>query len=137
MATVIPDTSSLTKEQRYDLAVESCQSGATPSLRQAALLFNVNRATLTNRLQGKTTAKEFCQTRQRLSVQEEESIKRCLYTLTAWGWPASIYYLKSLATCMLSAKGDLKPLGQNWHKAFLQRHPDLKARWSRNLDQSR
>ena len=64
-------------------------------------------------------------------------MKRCLYTLTAWGWPATIFYLKFLATSMLVAKGDLQPLGQNWYKAFLRRHPDLQAMWSRNLDQCR
>jgi hypothetical protein len=36
-------------------------------------------------------------------VQEEESIKRCITTMTAWGWPASIKYLKSLATDLLKA----------------------------------
>jgi DDE superfamily endonuclease/Psq-like protein len=118
---------SLTKEQRCDLAAEACRSGAMLSLRQAALQFNVNRATLTNRLQGKRSAKEYHQTNLRLTVQEEESMKRCLYTLTAWGWPATIFYLKSLATSMLVAKGDLQPLGQNWYKAFLRRHPDLQA----------
>jgi helix-turn-helix, Psq domain len=129
---------SLTKEQRCDLAVESYQSGAMTSLRQTALMFNVNRTTLTNKLRGKCIpAKEFRETRQPLSVQEEGSMKRCLYTLAAWGWPATIHYLKSLATRMLFAKGDLQPLGQNWYKAFLRRHPDLQAMWSRNLDQSR
>jgi hypothetical protein len=57
--------------------------------------------------------------------------------MTAWGWPASIKYLKSLATDLLKAKGDHNPLGQHWYKNFLARHPDLKAAWSRNLDQSR
>jgi hypothetical protein len=33
--------------------------------------------------------------------------------MTAWGWPTTIRYVKSLATGLLKAKGDLEPLGQN------------------------
>ena len=70
-------------------------------------------------------------------MQDEESIKRCITTMTSWGWPVSIRYLKSLTIGLLQAKGDHEPLGQNWYKRFLARHRDLKAAWSRSLDQSR
>ena len=117
------------------IAVKAVREGSVPSVRQASRLFNVNRNTI-HRLKRKRTAKELQQARQRLSTQEE-SIKRCIYTMTAWGWPATIRYLKSLATGLLKAKGDLEPLGQNWYKKYLDRHPDLKVVWSRTLDQSR
>lgn len=97
----------------------------------------MKRSTLQARLKGRRSAKESQQTQQRLSVEEEDSIKRCLFTLTAWGWPATVRYLESLTTGLLQAKRDFEPLGQNWYKNFLARHPDLKAVWSRSLDQSR
>jgi hypothetical protein len=70
-------------------------------------------------------------------VQEENSIKRCIATMTSWGWPVSIKYLKSLAVGLLQAKGDHDPPGQHWYKNFLARHPDLKAVYFRSLNQSR
>ena len=57
--------------------------------------------------------------------------------MTSWGWLVSIKYLKSLAVGLLQAKGDYEPLGQHWYKNFLTRHPDLKAAYSRSLNQSR
>jgi DNA-binding transcriptional regulator YhcF (GntR family) len=96
-----------------ELAVKAVREGSVPSVRQASHLFNVNRNTIHNRLKGKRTVKELQQARQRLSTQEEESIKHCIYTMTAWGWPTTIRYVKSLATGLLKAKGDLEPLGQN------------------------
>jgi hypothetical protein len=124
-------------EERIQLAINALHDGTVLSQRKAALLYNVPRTTLQDRFKGKRSAREAQQSQQRLSAQEEESIKRCITTMTAWGWPASIKYLKSLATDLLKAKGDHNPLGQHWYKNFLVRHPDLKAAWSRNLDQSR
>jgi helix-turn-helix, Psq domain len=67
--------SELTKEQRLELAVKAVRERSVPSVRQASYLFNVNRNTIHNRLKGKWTAKELQQARQRLSIQEGESIK--------------------------------------------------------------
>jgi len=42
-----------------------------------------------------------------------------------------------MAKHLMTAKGDLDPLGQHWYKNFLHRHPDFKTRYSRNLNQDR
>jgi hypothetical protein len=49
----------------------------------------------------------------------------------------TITALESLARQLLDRKGDFKPLGENWHYNFLNRHPELKKLRSRALDQSR
>jgi len=129
--------SELDQEERIQLAIKALQDGTIPSQRRAALLYNIPRSTLQDRFNGKRSAREVQQSQQRLSVQEEESIKRCITTMASWGWPVSIRYLKSLAIGLLQDKGDNEPLGQNWYKRFLARHPDLMTKWSRSLDQSR
>jgi hypothetical protein len=129
--------SQLTQEEKVQLAIKALQDGTILSQRKAALIYNVPRTTLQQRLHGRRSAKESQQSQQRLSVQEEDSIKRCITTMTSWGWPVNIRYLKSLAIGLLQAKEDYEPLGQHWYKNFLTRHPDLKTAWSRSLDQSR
>ncbi len=57
--------------------------------------------------------------------------------MTAWGWPLRIAQLESMAKQLMEAKGDQKPLGHNWYLSFLCRHPGLKTRYSRNLNQDR
>ena len=121
-------------EDRIQLAIQALQDGSVLSQRQAALLFDVPRTTLQARFNGRRPAKEAQQSQQRLSVQEEDSIKRCITVMTSWGWPVTIRYLKSLVIGLLQAKGGHKPLGQHWYKNFLARHPDFKAVWSRSLD---
>jgi len=49
----------------------------------------------------------------------------------------TIAAIEQLATQVLVAKGDLNKLGHNWYYQFLQRHPELRIRRSRALDQSR
>jgi hypothetical protein len=137
MASDTSMASQLTQEERVQLAIKALQDSTIPSQRKAALIYDAPRGTLQHGVYGRRSAKELHQSQQRLSVQEEDSIKRCITTMTSWGWPVSIRYLKSLAVGLLQAKGDHEPLGQHWYKNFLTRYPDLKTAWSRSLDQSR
>lgn len=57
--------------------------------------------------------------------------------MTAWGWPPRIEQLESMAKHLMEAKGDMDPLEQHWYKNFLTRHPDMKMKYSRNLNQTR
>src|SRR2546423_5021163 len=125
--------SELNVEERIQLAIKALQDGTGPSQRRAAYLYNVPRTTLQARFHGRRSAKESQQSQQRLSVQEQDSVKRCILTMASWGWPVSIKYLQSLTIGLLRAKGDHEPLGQHWYKNLLARHSDLKAAWSRSL----
>ena len=128
---------SLPPEERVQLAIKALHAGSISSQRKAAEHFNIPRSTLQERLKGRRPAKELHQAQQRVTPEEEDAIKRTLITMTAWGFSSTIRYLRSLAVGIQEARGDYEPLGQHWYKHYLARHPDLKAVWSRNLDQSR
>jgi hypothetical protein len=125
------------QEQRIQLAIAAVDAKEVRSLRQAALLFNVPRSTLGSRFKGRLTHQAAAQHLQRLTPAEEDSIVKAIYQLDAWGWPMSISAIEHLATQLLLAKHDDKPLGKNWYYHFLSRHPDLRTRRSRAMDQSR
>lgn len=124
-------------ETRIQLALDAYRSQKVPSLNQAAKLFNVPPSTLKHRNHGRRSAKESQQAQQRLSVAEEQSIKLCILQMAAWGWPISIPYLEGLVLDLLKKRGDTEPLGNNWYKSFLARHPDIKLKLARTHDQSR
>jgi DDE superfamily endonuclease len=57
--------------------------------------------------------------------------------MAGWGWPPRVKHLESMAKDILKSKGKPTELGQHWYKNFLNRHPELKARFARGLDQKR
>ncbi|KAF2175170.1 hypothetical protein K469DRAFT_647378, partial [Zopfia rhizophila CBS 207.26] len=48
--------------------------------------------------------------------------------MAAWEWPITISYLEGLVRDLLSKRGDTQPLGHNWYKNFLTRHPEIKPK---------
>ena len=125
------------KEERIQAAIAALNDGSVPSVLAASKIFNVPRTTLQGRISGKIPMKARQQARQRLTTQEEDAIVRAIYTLTAWGWPMLIHWLESFTTALLQKKGDTDPLGHNWYLRFLDRHPNLRVKWSRCMDQKR
>jgi hypothetical protein len=83
MASDTSKASQLTQEERIQLTIKALQDGTIPSQRKAALIYNVTRTTFQQRFHGRRSAKELQQSQQRLSVQEEDSIKRCITTMSS------------------------------------------------------
>lgn len=125
------------QEERIQRAIAAYQAKEVNSVRQAAFLFNVPRSTLGDRLRGGNNHQTGAQRLQRLTPAEEDSVVKAIYQLDAWGWPMSISAIEHLAVQLLRAKDDTKPLGDHWYYRFLSRHPDLRTRRSRAMDQSR
>ena len=92
--------SQLSQEEKIQLAIKALQDGTIPSQRKAALIYNVPRATI-QQTSWQTLCQRVTAITAALIVQEEDSIKRCITTMTSWGWPVSIKYLKSLAVGLL------------------------------------
>jgi hypothetical protein len=84
------------------------------SIRQAAKLFNIPRwETLRGRISRHKSRQLEIERRQRLSAIEEKVLSSSCLQVFKWGWPAKIPRLRSLATDLLVAKGDLVPLSLN------------------------
>ena len=129
--------SSLSQEERIQLAIRAIDTDSNLSVRKAAFTFDVKRTTLQARINGRRSAEEYQHTQQRLSQQEEQSITRLITVMSIWGWPMIVKFLETLAISLLASKGDTVPLDHNWYLRFLERHPDFKTQWARRLDQSR
>ena len=115
-------------EDRLQDALETWRAAnGTLGLSYIARRFGVPRSTLNDRIAGRIPRKKQHQGMQRLTTEEEDSLKRWIKRLQAWGWPPRVEQTYSMATELLRAKGVTKPLGINWSSKFMTRHPDLKA----------
>ena len=75
--------------------------------------------------------------RQRLCPEEEAELESYIRRLQAWGWLLRVEYFRQMATELLEAKGDKKPLGKNWVQKFLIRHSQIKIIYVPPLDKER
>ena len=126
----------LSYEDRVQIAMNEYRKGGT-SLRGIAQTFGVNRNTLKNRLDGVPSTAAKATSRQRLTPAEEEAIIESLYKLWRWGWPARVQDLKTMISSIFKEKGDLEPMGENFYKKFLNRHPVFKTKYASRIEQNR
>jgi hypothetical protein len=80
----------MAQEARVQQALEAIRENPSLSFRKAASLFDVPRSTLQDRFHGKQANKISKQFQQRLTVEEEASIERCLLQMSLWGWPMTV-----------------------------------------------
>ena len=126
------------QQERLSNAVLAIQeANGTLSLSQAARRFDVPKSTLSTRLHGVTDQASYSRSRQKLTPEEENALQDWVLQLQAWGWPPRVSRLRDMAQKLLQAKGDTTKLGRNWGLVFLNRHPGLKSKYSRTLDQER
>src|SRR4051794_38857437 len=101
------DPPELSKRERLELAFDAWKSSnGALSLRKAARKYGVSWETLRDRKNGAKSKAEEAQARQRLTVQEEESLRKWLCQLEAWGWPCLPTQLHKMAWEILKARGD-------------------------------
>lgn len=95
------------------------QSEGSLTITQAAKLYAVSKTTLYHRINGRREQALSGLSRQRLTAEEK--------FIESWAL--------LMAEELLQPKNDDKELGANWTSEFLARHPTLKSKYSRNLDQ--
>ncbi|OAQ58123.1 transposase [Pochonia chlamydosporia 170] len=107
------------------------------SVRKAAQLWGIPRATLHDRIQGAQTRLDAYERYQRLSRKDEESLVQWVLKQASLNVPISHQQLRSFVIHILAQGGDHKPLGKNWMKGFLQRHPEISTRKGKRMDSCR
>ena len=122
--TQVPSTSREEARERLNDAVKAYdQAEGLLSITQAARLYVVSKATLYRRINGRRDQASYGILKQRLTPEEEESIKSWVLEIQSWGFPPRVAQLREMATELLQAKGDYRELEKNWVSAFLDRYP--------------
>lgn len=138
----VPDNlHALTEEARISLALSAYETSQARtditerqklSLRGAAKLFNVPRSTLTDRFNGRRTRQEAHEHQQNLTAAQEDLLVEWAQSMGRRGIPLTPTSLAEYASNICGFE-----VGSSWPQRFLERHPELKLRWTQSMEQCR
>jgi hypothetical protein len=135
------------KEPRLQEALATVRSGEH-SCHTASIAFNVPRQTLYDRYNGKAPRKQAQESQQVLSHAEEKELVRRIAELTITGYPPRHITLLEMAEEVRKQRlqnindhdvsyVEYPPIGWDWIRRFLSRHPELSSIATRTIDVSR
>jgi hypothetical protein len=121
------------------LAIQAIKNEEIGSIRQAAEQFKVNRSTLTRRLRGITSRAETRSNGYKLTEIEENSLLRWIISIDDRGGAPRPSTVREMADLLLQHRGTSNtiPIGQDWVTKFVQRHPEIRSRFSRRYNYER
>ncbi len=122
-------------EEDVDSAIAAVRMGR--SIRKAALEWGVPRATLQERISGRSAGKVGFNHLQKVSPETEERLAQCLLLQSDLGLPPSHAELREFASRVLKAQGLNASLGKHWVSCFLARNPSIQVHRSRSIDSRR
>ena len=102
------------------------------SIRGAAEAHGIPFSTLYDRIRGVTTNRKSHTKQQLLSPTDEKAVIRWIKDLEQAGFPPRMDHVRQAATLIAG-----KPPGTNWITRFLNRHPELAARFTTTMDKDR
>ena len=126
------------KEGRILLAIQAIKQGHIRSIRAAASVYNTPFETLRSRINGITSRCDSIPNSRRLSSQEEEAIIQYILDLDSRGFSPRPSEVREIANLLLSERQEsFLPVGVNWASNFINRHPEIKTKFSRKYDYKR
>jgi len=141
----------LQHEERLQLAINALNLGQIPSIRKAAATFDVPYTSLRGRVVGRVPRQQSQLSSRKLRETEEAALVQWIKSLDDRGMSPTIGYIRQMADLLLRERGSLvlldasvtatldekKTVGEKWAHRFLDRHPDLKSRYSRKYNYQR
>jgi hypothetical protein len=127
------------QEGKVLLALEGIKKGQIKSLRAAAKLYEIPFSTLQERAAGVSSRVDIYHHRQKLTQLEEDSLTEWIISMDSRGAAPRISTVREMANILLAARGETPPttVGKNWPSAFIQRHDEIRTRFSRRYDYQR
>ena len=121
------------QETRLQQAILDYQSRRYPTIRAAAAANDVNRMTLSRRLQGGTSRAIARETQQLLSNQQEQMLVQWILDLEAQGHPPSFTQIRDLVVIIRGTYTEHLSIGQNWISRFIRRHPEIHSKVGKKI----
>ena len=124
--------SRLQKEGRMELAIKALNNDQIKSVRAAAKAYNVPPSTLKHRIRGRVSRVDSTPNCQNLTSIEESVLLNWIISADERGLPPQYSTVRHMASILSQ-----KQIGVNWVNRFIQRHDEVKARYSRRYDHQR
>jgi hypothetical protein len=136
---VMPQRNNVQKpsnENQIQLAIQAIKQDATLKPRRAAAIFNVSRSTLTRRLAGKPSRRDYRPVAMKLTATEESIILQRALDFDERGSSLQLAAVKSMADILLAQRHQ-GPVGKQWANNFVRRQPELRVKFNRKYDYKR
>jgi hypothetical protein len=123
-------------ERQIQLALQALKQDVNLSLRRAAVIYKVDRTTLSQRRDGRPSKADRWPKSRNLTKFEEDVIVKHILELVTRGFPPRLADVANMANS-LRAERDLDQVGQNWPSTFVKRRSELVTRFNRKYDHKR
>jgi hypothetical protein len=127
------------KEERIRRAIAERAAERT-ALPELALKYGVPRTTLGDRLQGGRSMREAKAEEQSLNPYQEKALVKWVAQMESTGFPPRLDLFKAIAAHLAKQRAEdegdpkLAKLGCSWLRGFLNRHPEIAAKYAVSLD---
>ncbi|CEO61207.1 hypothetical protein PMG11_05506 [Penicillium brasilianum] len=127
------------QEGKILLALSDLKDDRIKSIRAAAKLYEIPRATLQTRAHGVVSIAERRHPRHKLTQLEENSLCEWILSMDARGAAPRPATVGEMANILLAARGSQPPptVGKNWPSKFIERRDELRTRFSVRYDYQR
>ncbi|KAI1002231.1 hypothetical protein K3495_g5971 [Podosphaera aphanis] len=125
------------REHAIQEAIRGFENGTYTRLRKAAIVLNVPRSTNHSRILGYQSHAIAHKHRQRLSPEQEESLKDWIIMEDSRFQSPSHLRVKEMAARILRENGDHELLGKRWPQHFIVRNPSVSSMVGRKIDSLR
>lgn len=123
---------SFEKEGRISLAIDAFKRGQFKSIRAAAGAFDVSHATLGKRLKGRTARADTPANGRKLGLLDENILKEWIISADERGMAPQFKIVRRMAAILAQ-----KDIGVNWVTRFINRHEDIRSRFTKRYDYQR
>jgi IS5 family transposase len=127
------------KEERICRAIKERAAEGT-ALSELALKYGVPRTTLGDRLRGGLSMRQAKAGKQALLPYQEKALVKWVAQMEATGFPPRLDLFKAVAAELAKKRAEdegdpkLAKIGTTWQRGFLDRHPELSAKYATKLD---
>jgi hypothetical protein len=113
-------------------------NGLVPSKGDAAVIAEMKRSTFVHRSLGRRSATDYGKSRRLLLEAEEKTLIWRCDLLQRAGFPQTVQDVRDLAQTLLRKRDPTGTVSPRWiDRYFYKQHPEVKARWSQQLDKIR
>ncbi|KFZ20689.1 hypothetical protein V502_03065 [Pseudogymnoascus sp. VKM F-4520 (FW-2644)] len=121
------------KESQIIMAIEAIQRDQKLSRWKAATIYNVPKATLCHRMNGRVAKQESRHAAYRLTITEEEAVVQYILDLDTQGFAPQHAGVEDMANLLLAQRNSRR-VGKHWAEKFIKRQPNLKTRFNCTYD---
>ena len=127
---------STSTESRLILAIEAIKINPERSIRAIAKIYNIPRATLIYRMNGRRARQDVRTNSLKLTELEENAVLKYILDLDMRGFPPRLADVGDMANILLADR-DAGRVGKHWASNFVKRQPELQTRFTRAYDYQR